>query len=207
MSFCRWTSPGNTCGGVDAPASIVGCRHRLGRAKDGTPQRMIRPELLREHLVHQVVRRVLDHFDFFEHHTLLARNLLGRQRRPQQHVAQQVERNRQMFVEDFDVVPGVLLRRERVDLSTNGIDLLREVTGRPRIGALEEHVLHKMRDATVGIGFVPGAAGQPDANGRRPHVRNTFGHKPEARRKCLRPYHGLKPTKPDKLFTVLKLQE
>ena len=35
-----------------------------------------------------------------------------------------------MFVEHFDVVAGVFLGRERVELAANGIDSLRDVFGR-----------------------------------------------------------------------------
>jgi hypothetical protein len=43
----------------------------------------------------------------------------------QNHVAQQVERDRQMVVEYLDEVAGVLLRGERVELTADRVDRLR----------------------------------------------------------------------------------
>ena len=60
-----------------------------------------------------------------------------------------------MLVEDFDVVAGVLLGRERVELTANRIDGLGDVLRRPRGGALEQHVLDEMRDAALVCAFVP----------------------------------------------------
>jgi hypothetical protein len=59
---------------------------------------MGRPALLRKHFMHQIVRRIFDHLDFFEDHALFARDFSRRKRRPLQHVAQQIERHGQMFV-------------------------------------------------------------------------------------------------------------
>ena len=60
---------------------------------------------------------------------------------------EQLDGERQVLVEHFDVVAGVLLRRERVELSADRVDRLRDVLGGSGIGALEEHVLDEMRDA------------------------------------------------------------
>ena len=93
---------------------------------------MPRPELLREHLVDEIVRRILDHLDLFEDDALLALDVGRRERRVHHHVAQQIDRERHVLVEHLDVVPGVFLGRERVELAANRIDRLRNHLRRAR---------------------------------------------------------------------------
>ena len=64
-------------------------------------------------------------------------------------IRQDVDRHRQMLVEHLDVVAGVFLRRERVEVAAERVDLLRDVLGRAGRRALEEHVLDEVRDAAV----------------------------------------------------------
>ena len=46
--------------------------HRFRRAQNRSAERVVFPEALREQLVDQIVGRVLDHFDLFEHDFLFA---------------------------------------------------------------------------------------------------------------------------------------
>ena len=93
---------------------------------------MVLPEALREQLVDEIVGRVLDHLDFFEDDFLLALDIVGAERRVEDDVGQDVDGERQMLVEDLDVVAGVFLRGERVELAADRVDRLRDVLGRPR---------------------------------------------------------------------------
>ena len=52
------------------------------------------------------------------------------ERRAQHDVGQQIDGERQMLVEHLDVVAGVFLRRERVELAADRVDRLRDVLGR-----------------------------------------------------------------------------
>ena len=74
----------------------------------------------------QIVGRVLDHLDLFEDHLLLALDVLVREERIADQVGEDVDRERQVLVEDLEVVAGVFLGREGVDLPADGIDLLRD---------------------------------------------------------------------------------
>ena len=87
------------------------------------------PEVLREQLVDEIVGRVLDHLDLFEDHLLLALDLVGRERRAQDDVGEEVDRERQVLVEHLDVVARVFLGRERVELAADRVDRLRDVLG------------------------------------------------------------------------------
>ena len=50
---------------------------RLAGAQNRPPERMVFPEALREELVDEVVRRVLDHLDLFDDDLLLPFDVLG----------------------------------------------------------------------------------------------------------------------------------
>ena len=150
---------------------------------------MVPPEALREQLVDQIVGGVLDHLDLFEDHLLLALDVLGVKGRVEHEVRQHVESRRQMLVEHLDVVARVLLRGEGVQVPAEAVDLLRDVLGAARRGALEEHVLHKVRDAAVLLGFVPRATRQPHPDRDRPHVVHLLGDETDPVREDLADYH------------------
>ena len=175
---------------VVAQPGLVERRHRGRRPQNRPPERMLRPELLREDLVHQIVRRVLDHLDLFEDDVLLAEDVGRRKRGPQHHVPQQIGRERQVLVEHLDVVAGVFLGRERVELAADRIDLLRDLLRRSARRALEQHVLDEMRDAALGVAFVARAAHQPHADRHRSHVRHRLGDEPQSGRQGFRYDHG-----------------
>src|SRR5947209_14741922 len=46
------------------------------------------PEVLREQLVDEIVRRVLDHLDLFEDHLFLAVELVGEKKRSEEHTSE-----------------------------------------------------------------------------------------------------------------------
>ena len=97
---------------------------------------------------------------------------------------------RQVLVEHLDVVAGVFLRREGVEVAADRVDLLGDVLGRAVLGALEEHVLDEVGDAAAGVALVAGSAGQPDADRHAPHVRHRLGDEAEAGRMELAANHG-----------------
>ena len=141
---------------------------------------MILPEPLREDFVDEVVGRVLDHFDLLDDHFLLALDVLGSERRISNDVGQDVDGERQMLVEHLDVVACVLLRRERVELASDRVDLLSDVLGRSRRRAFEEHVLNEVRDPAAVSRLVPRSPRQPDANADRTDLRHPLGQNTKA---------------------------
>ena len=98
----------------------------------------------------------------------------------QDDVGEDVERERQVLVEHLDVVAGVFLGGEGVELAADRVDRLRDVLGRAGRGALEEHVLDEMRDAALLGGLVARAARQPDADADRTDVRHPLGEEAKA---------------------------
>ena len=113
---------------------------------------------------------------------------------PHDDVGQDVDRERQVLVEDLDVVARVFLGGERVHLAADGVDRLRDVLGAAGGGALEEHVLDEMGDAALLPRLMARTARQPHADAHRAHVRHPLGEETEpvgkhvADDRCLR--HG-----------------
>ena len=140
---------------------------------------MILPEALREKLVDQIVGRVLDHLDLFEHDLLFALDVLRIERRVTDDVGENVHGERQVLVEDFDVVARVLFRGERVELSADRVDRLRDVFGGAAASALEQHVLDEVRDTASLGSLVARPARQPDTNADRTDLRHPLGEKTE----------------------------
>ena len=67
------------------------------RAQNRPPERMAFPEALREQLVHEIVRRVLDHLDLLEDHLLLALDVALVERRMKDDIREDVDGKRQML--------------------------------------------------------------------------------------------------------------
>ena len=149
------------------------------RAENGPAERVSLPEILREELVHEIVGRILDHLDFFEDDFLFATDLVFDERGTHDDVREQLDGERQMLVEHLDVVAGVLFRRERVELAANRVDRLRDILGRSRVGALEEHVLDEVRNPAERVGFVARPPRQPHANRHGPNLRHRLGDETE----------------------------
>ena len=108
---------------------LVQGRDRLGHAQNRPPERVILPELLGEQLVDEVVRRVLHHLDFFEDDLLLAFDVVGGKLRTPHDIREHLNGQRQMLVQDLQVVAGVFLGGEGVHLAADGVDRLGNVLG------------------------------------------------------------------------------
>ena len=154
--------------------------HGLRPPENGPSQRVVLPEALREQLVDQIVGCVLDHLDLFEDHLLLALDVLGTERRVHHDIRQDVDGQRQVLVENLDVIAGVFLRGEGIELPANGIDRLRDVLRRPRRGTFEQHVLDEMGNAAALGALVARSARQPHPDADRADLGHPLGEKTEA---------------------------
>src|SRR5580765_1391672 len=108
---------------------------------------MILPEILCEDFVDDVIRIVLIHLDFFENHTALPLDVFRLKDWTEYKVAQYVQCDRKMFVENFDVEADAFFRGEGIHVSADGVHLPRNIFGRAVLCALEDHVLDEMRNA------------------------------------------------------------
>ena len=131
------------------PPDLV-ARHRRDRrlrTRDGPAQRRVAVGLAREQVVHHVVGVVVVHGDLVEDHVTLGLDVLGRDRRGGDHVAEHVDGQRQVLVEHPGVEAGVLLRGEGVELPAHRVERHRDVQRRALRGALEQQVLEEVRAA------------------------------------------------------------
>ena len=124
-----------------------------GVPEDRLAERVRVPEILREKLVDQIFGIVLGHADFFEDHSLLARDVFFGEFRFENHVRNNVEGLREMLVEDARVETDHFFRSEGVEHAAEAVDFARDVFRGATAGAFENHVLDEMRDAVDFHGF------------------------------------------------------
>ena len=147
--------------------------HRLLAADDVPAERLVAVEQLFVDAADEVARRVEVHVHLLDDHALLALDLLGVEARVAQHVDDHVERDVAMLGRALDVVGGVLLAGERVELAADRVDLARDVArARPPLRPLEEHVLGEVRDAVRVRRLVARAGGEHDHAGDRLRLRH-----------------------------------
>ena len=141
---------------------------------------MIFPEVLGEDFVDEVVGIVFVHFDFFEDHAPLAGDVLGGERGMQDEVGENFERDRNVFVEHFDVEADAFFGGEGVHVAADGVDLAGDLLGSAVLGAFEDHVLDEMGDAVRLRSFVARTGFEPNADGSRADVLHLLGDYGEA---------------------------
>ena len=111
----------------------VVARHRLDArvgAEHRSTERVAGKQRTGEHVVHEVVGRVVTHPDLLEDHLPFRIDLVGPERRPPQHVAQDLDREVEVRVGHADVEDGLFLAGERVHLAADRLDRLRDLTRR-----------------------------------------------------------------------------
>src|SRR5262249_18516591 len=176
---------------------------------DGLAQRMVTPEVLDEDFVDEVIGIVLIHLDLFQNYAEFTADILGIENRIQHQVAQNVERDRQVLIENFDVEANAFFGGKGIHVAANGDHLACNILGGPAAGTLKHHVLEEMRDA-VGLGvFVAGTGFDPNADGNRADVLHLLGKHRETVRQNLPANvpeflnHGWKPLRLSLEFDTL----
>ena len=153
---------------IEAPYCLLGAQDRL-------TQRVVLEEILGEDFMHQVVGIVLIHLDLFQDDATLAHDLVGVEDRMQDHVAQNIDRERQMLVQDLDVEADRLFAGKGVHVAADGIHLAGDIFGGAVGCPLEHHVLDKMRNAIYRRVLVTRAGLHPDPHRDRADVVHVFG--------------------------------
>jgi hypothetical protein len=129
--------------------------------------------------VHDVVGVVVVHRDLVEDHVTLGLDVLGREQRRGDHVAEDVHGQRQVVIEDPRVEAGVLLGGEGVELAADRVERDRDVERRPLTGALEQQVLEEVRTAVQGRGLVARSDAHPDPDTRGADAGELLGDDPQ----------------------------
>ena len=144
------------------------------RADDVPAERLVAVEELLVDAADEVARRVVVHVHLLDDHALLALDLLGVELRVAEHVDEHVERDVAVLGRALDVVAGVLLAGERVELAADRVDLASRC--RARSGA-RSVPLKNMCSAKWAIPFVSArlvarAGGEHDEAGDRLRLRH-----------------------------------
>ena len=155
--------------------------HRVGVAHGRVGQVRTAPQRAREALVDDVARVVVVHLDLFEHDFLLFAQIGRGEHGVLQHVAQHVDRQREMAVDDVGVEARRLLIRHGVELAADGVHLLGDLARRAPRGALEHHVLEQVREPAP-LGRLGGRTDvAPHADRGRANVAHRFGQHAQTR--------------------------
>ena len=147
----------------------------LVRAQDRAAERMVAKIRLRQQVVDQILRRVLAHGDLLEDDAALLFEVLLVEPGAQEQVGQEVHRAVEVLGDDLRVVAGAFLRGERVHLPADGVHLHGDFARGAPLGALEEHVLHEVRQAVFLLRLIHGARADPQAHAHGRKVRDVFG--------------------------------
>ncbi len=109
---------------LEEAADVVGSDrlHGLAIACGLSAQRMVGEQLRGEHPMGDIVGRVVVHRQLFEDHQALAVDVGLAQRRPDQHIAEQVDAEHRMAGRQPAVVRRVLLGGECVEVAADSID-------------------------------------------------------------------------------------
>jgi hypothetical protein len=118
---------------------------------------------------------ILHHVDLFEDHVPFALDFLGGKGGISDHVRKQVERDRQVLVEDLGVVPDEFLLGKGIELSPDRIDRFGDLGRGARLGPLEEQVLDEVGYPGFSGLFETGTALYPDAERCGAEVGHGFG--------------------------------
>ena len=123
---------------ADAGNGLVG-------AEDGTPQLGVAVHAEHELVVDEVGGIVVAHGDLLEDHAPLGVDVLGAQERGGDDVADHVDGQREVAVQDTCVEARVLLGGEGVHLPADSVQRRGDLEGLPAPGALEQQVLQVVR--------------------------------------------------------------
>jgi len=117
-----------------------------------------------------------DHLDLFDDRPSFALDVFELNAGFPNDVREDVHGERQVLVEDFDVVAGVLFRGERVRADRQSNRLPGQLfSADRRAGPLNSMCSTKWANAALSAAFVPRAARQPDADADRPHLSHALG--------------------------------
>ncbi len=153
---------------------------RLDTADHRTSHRVIAEHGREEHVAEAVLGIVVTHGDLFEDDVALHFDILGGTTPPQHDIGHQIDRELQVGVEHMRVVTGVLARGERVQLTADGIDSLRDVDRAARRGGLEQQVLQEVGGTRDASSFVAGTDTYPHPDRCRAHRRDVLSDHPES---------------------------
>ena len=163
----------DAAGGRSASALLRDAEITVGAPDHGPAERMAAEDRLRDDVVDEVLRVVVDHRDLLEHDLALGVDL--GEHRVVDHADDHVERRLEPVVGDAGVDERRLPRGGRVQLAAETVEDLRDLLRGVRAGALEEQVLDEVRDPGARVGLVARAGADPEAERDGADTRNVLG--------------------------------
>ena len=154
--------------------------HALHRAEDRTADRLVGKGRLLHQVEGDVLGRIHGRGDLLQDHVALAGKLAAIEARRDDDVAQDVERERQVFAQHARVIGGRVDAGRGVEIAADRLDLLGDVLGAPPRGALEGHVLEEMGDAVLAFRLAAAAGADPDAERHGLDLGHGMAHHGEA---------------------------
>src|SRR5258706_7274145 len=148
----------------------------IGSAENRAAQWMLGPESAGENFVQQRFRIVEIHLDFFEDHLAFLVDVIGIETGAQAKIGNNIERDGEVIVENLGVETNLFFGRERIEHAADGIHFAGDGFGGAPLGALENHVLHEMREAVLFGSFAAGTVANPHADRNRADVAHGLGH-------------------------------
>ena len=163
-------------------------RDHVGPSDHRPSERVAAEDRLRDDVVDEVLRVVVDHRDLLQHDFAL-RVDVG-EGRVVDHPDDHVERGLEPVVRHAGVDERRLARRGRVQLPAEPVEDLRDLLRGVRARPLEEQVLDEVRDPGARVGLVARPGPDPEAERHGADARNVLGDHPLAGRE-LREVVGL----------------
>jgi len=136
---------------------------------------MLRPETTRKRFVEKVLRIVQIHLDFFEDNLLFILDVGGIETRVETEIADDVEGDGKILVENFGVETDLLFGGEGVEHAADGIHFAGDGFGGAALRAFEDHVFDEMGEAIFLGNFAARTVANPDADGDGANVGHRLG--------------------------------
>lgn len=133
-----------------------------------------------EMVEHDIVRRVVRLADLLQDDAALALEFRRIEGGMAEDVADDVDTEGEILLQQLDVIGGLLARGVGVDVAADILDRLGDGGGTPALGALEGHVFEEMRDAVFRRRLVAGADAGIGAEGDGLHPVHPFGQDGQA---------------------------
>ena len=133
------------------------------RSEHGAADRLPGKGGLLEELEHPVFRHVLRGADLLQDDVLLEIEFLGVEQRIGDDVAEHVEAEREVALQEPEIIGRVVDARLRVHLAADRLDRLGDVARAPPRRALEGHVLKQMGDAVLALRLRARSRADPEA--------------------------------------------
>lgn len=153
---------------------------RLLTAEDRAAKRTAGKTAFKQLFRRHILRGILIHIDFLEHHAAFEFNIALCKPGMQKHIRQDGNSGFDVRIQHLHIIAGIFLGGKGVELAAKRVHGNGNMLCRALIGAFKDHVLNKMGNAAQFFGFMAAAVADPDANGSRADIIDVLGHHPHA---------------------------